>query len=305
MSLGILEYLGIGLLLVGFWAIIIEPWLIKVTRCEVKIPDLPPAWDGLRLGFIADTHSGGWAPRAFFERAWKILRLENPQALLIGGDIVVSHATPIWQEHLSGLQDLQPELGKFAVLGGHDRQYNPAEVSEGLTKMGVRVLHNDAIRLERQGQELFLVGLGDNSDLPHQSDLPAALAQVQGANASHMQGANASHMQGANTSPVPSAPCSILLAHSPDIALNPLAPRCALILSGHTHAGQVRIPYCGAILCVTDLPRRHDRGLSVVQGVPLFVTRGLGCTVRLRFCCPPEIAILTLKRPERPAQAGN
>ncbi len=265
-------YLCAATLFLGAWAILIEPVWIKVTRRTLELPQLPPELEGLRLGFISDTHCGAWSKRAFFDKAWKQLEREAADILLIGGDIVVNHASSSWLEELEGLSDYQPPLGKYAVLGGHDRHYGSIEVTRGLQSLGVNVLHNQSVPLQRQGVTWYVVGLGDNSDLPSQSNPRQAFADV------------------------PETAFAVTIAHSPDIVIHPEAKRFSLVLSGHTHAGQVRIPWLGAPLCVTELPRRHDRGFTHFQGIPLFVSQGLGCTVRLRFCCRPEICILTLKR---------
>ena len=271
-SFGNLEIIGIALIMLFAWAILVEPLWIEKRVLTLEIPNLPPELDGLRLAFVSDTHCGAWSKRRFFNRAWHWLSRHNPDILLLGGDVVVSHARSSWLDDLSGLSGWNPPLGKFAVLGGHDRTYNPLEVSDGLRQIGVTVLCNESVRFERQGKHWWLTGLADNSDYPMLCNAPLALQEV------------------------PAAEPALALVHSPDFALTPEAGRFSLILSGHTHAGQVRVPWLGAPQCVTALPRANDHGFTHPCGLNLFVTRGLGCTVRLRFCCRPEVCLLILKR---------
>ena len=272
MTFGVLQIIGCILLLLGAWAILIEPLWIEDHLCELEIPGLSPELDGLRLGFISDTHCGSWAPRAFFDRAWSRLRRHAPDILLIGGDIVVNHAKPGWQLVLEGLRGFDPPLGKYAVLGGHDRTYNAAAVTAAMEELGVTVLHNRSLSFTNPRGTWWLTGLADNSDIPIECSAVRALIGV------------------------PADAPAIAFVHSPDFVLTPEADRFSLVLSGHTHAGQVRLPWWGSILRVTALPRRYDHGFSRPRGINLFVSRGLGCTVRLRFFCRPEICLLTLRR---------
>ncbi|MBQ7567680.1 metallophosphoesterase [bacterium] len=266
-----LQLICLAWLLLLAWSVFIEPLWIELTVHEVSIPNLPPELEGLRVAFISDTHCGAWARRYHYDRAWHLLVPTEPDILLIGGDIVVNHARPNWSCDLRGLRDWNPPLGKFAVLGGHDRIFGPQRVQASLQALGITLLDNQSISFTRQGCTWWLTGLADNSDLPIETDATKALAGV------------------------PDGDTAIALVHSPDFVLAPEAARFSLVLSGHTHAGQVRLPWLGAILCVTELPRQHDHGLSLYKGIRLFVSRGLGCTVRLRLCCRPEVSLITLR----------
>lgn len=270
--MGLIEVIGIALILLLAWAILVEPLWIETHCQDLEIPDLPPELEGLRLALVSDTHCGAWSSRRFFDRAWQRLIPLQPDILLLGGDIVVNHARASWADDLAGLSDWHPPLGKYAVLGGHDRTYNPLEVGDSLRQLGIRVLCNESVHFERQGQGWWLTGLADNSDDPVLCNASLALLDV------------------------PTCEPALALVHSPDFVLDPDSQRFALILSGHTHAGQVRVPWLGAPLGATTISRAYDHGFTHPRGLNLFVTRGLGCTVRLRFCCRPEVCLLTLKR---------
>lgn len=253
------------------WATWVEPAWIQVRRCSVPIAKLPPNLAGLRLALISDTHAGGWAGSGYYRRAAKLIAAEEPDAILLAGDIVVSHASCHWLEQLQAFGELTAPLGKYAVSGGHDRSFNYAAVTTGLQQLGFVTLENQACPLTDTANGLWLIGLADNTKQPGLDNYPLASRQV------------------------PSAATKIVLVHSSDAIFSIDSSQIALLLCGHTHGGQVRVPFFGAPIRMTKLPRCHDQGLSRFQSTWIYVTRGLGSSVRLRFSCRPEISLITLQ----------
>lgn len=256
-------------LLSFIWATVIEPRWIYINRQSLKLKGLPVAFEGLRLAFISDIHSGGWAKADYYRQAAQLIAQEQPDLMVWGGDNVVSQAGPDWADQLSQLAKCQPELGSFVIAGGHDRQFGRKKVQEVCQHLGLTWLDNQAVLLERQGQSLALIGLADNSDRPFQHNVAKAFSGLQ------------------------AELCKIVVCHSPDI-VRELPASTALTLCGHTHGGQVRAPFWGAIVHVTSLPYRCEMGQSFFAGQQLFVTKGLGSSIRLRFLCRPEVCVLTL-----------
>jgi predicted MPP superfamily phosphohydrolase len=180
---------------------------------------------------------------------------------------------------LAGLLAEMPRTAPaYAVLGNHDyRPYgrrqgrnNVGRLRQTLHAAGITILTNESRPL--YGGRLYIAGVDDPATW--RDDLDQALAHV------------------------PSTASSVLLAHSPDIVLRLAGHRPGLILAGHTHGGQIRLPFVGAVLTESHIPRRLAMGLHPYQGTQLFVSRGIGYSgLDLRLGCPPEVALLTLRSP--------
>jgi len=162
------------------------------------------------------------------------------------------------------------------VLGNHDyipfgRDHGANDVArlrEVLSGAGLTVLTNEARPV--RGGGLYVVGVDDPAT--RRDDLAHAMAGV------------------------PPDACALALAHSPDVALRLGARRPDLILAGHTHGGQIRLPRLGALMTLSALPKTLAMGLGRYEDVPLFVSRGIGySTLNLRLGTPPEVALLTLR----------
>jgi predicted MPP superfamily phosphohydrolase len=275
--------LGAGL--AGLWSVLVEPRWLEVTRREVALPRLPPALDGLRIAHLSDFHLSPSVSTAFLHHCVRTATREQPDLALITGDYgtrsgrSMAHVTPV----LSGLRARQ---GVFAILGNHDHAASPDKVERAIEVAGVRCLRNEAVRLRSCGEDLWLVGI--DSLHTRQYQVPKRLYR---AVTRKMQAYLRHSLQDVD----PNA-FRILLAHSPDIIPDAREAQIDLVLSGHTHGGQVRFPIVGATVCPSRFGTRYAAGLYREGDTALYVTRGLG-TVRLpiRFLCRPELAILTLR----------
>ncbi len=244
---------------------------IQLTRHTVKAPRLPARLNGLRILHITDLHLHP-GPQA----VWQIPALvaSTPHDLLCyTGDFIDSDDD---LARLALFLDRMPRTAPaYAVLGNHDyRPYGHANGSNDVAKLrkilnsaGVTILTNQARPLYDGG--LYIAGVDDPAT--DRDDPNRALASVS-----------------------PDA-CSVLLAHSPDVMLRLGEHRPDVILAGHTHGGQIRLPFLGALLTQSRLPRRLIMGLHEHEAVQLFVSRGVGYSVQdLRLGCPPEVALLVL-----------
>lgn len=263
---------------------------VELTETVLRLPDLPPGLDGLRMLHVADTHfsaSGESLPR-FLEAARR-----RRYDLVVGtGDFADSQAG--WEVALHAFRSLEPALGIFAVIGGHDRYtrvrradllprlagrrhhdwVDPSPFIESLRKAGVRVLMNENTAAEIGGELVRFVGV---DDAYHGLDRLEEALPAEGLSA-------------------PGFP--ILLSHSPDGVLHPAARGFPLALCGHTHGGQIRIPGYGApVRHARAVGRSNASGVLRVGDTQVVISRGFGTTtLPLRFACRPELGIVELRK---------
>jgi predicted MPP superfamily phosphohydrolase len=271
--------------MVATYTIGIEPGRIVVRRVDVLITDLPQPLDGLKIGQLSDLHRNPFMPRARVERAARLMAAEQPDLVALTGDYV-SYWPDYAAEYVETLAPLQPRLGMFACTGNHEHWTDPDGIAESLRAAGVTVLRNQHQLVDVGGAQMCVVGVDDigrtySSSLHHADpadDLPAALAG----------------------SPV-SDVFRLLLVHNPDLVLKPVfATEVArrpihLVLAGHTHGGQVRLPLIGAPHNRTRYGWLFGDWLSQMEGTHVYVSRGAGSSWPLRFNCPPEVNVLTLR----------
>jgi predicted MPP superfamily phosphohydrolase len=264
---------------------IIEPGWLAVRRVDVPIPGLPPELDGLKIGQICDMHRGPLMPRSRIERAVALMVAEAPDLVVLTGDFV-SYWPDYAAEYTEILAPLCPPLGMFACTGNHEHWTDPDDITAALRAADVTVLRNQH-RLVTAGEaQLCLVGIDDIGFFGfsfHHADpadnLHAALAD----------------------SPLSSDVTRVLLVHSPDFVMNSVFAEettrrpIHLVLSGHTHGGQVRLPLLGTPYLPTRYRRLFGGGLVQVVGTQVYVSRGVGSSWPMRFNCRPEVNVLTLR----------
>jgi predicted MPP superfamily phosphohydrolase len=250
------------------------PRLFTVETIRLKLPRLPKVFSGIRVAQISDIHMGGWMNRDRFQQVADLIRTQNPEVLLITGDFLLGHH---FTEHSRrGIQDitavltpLANSLPSFAVLGNHDYWTNPQAIREMLRSCGVTDLTNTVFTLTRAGQNLHLCGVDDV--WRGQVRLHDVITQL--------------HDESA----------AILLAHEPDFAdISAATERFDLQVSGHTHGGQIAIPFLGPPVR-PYLGQKYPSGLYKVGNMFQYTTRGIGMNqVAVRFNCSPEITIFEL-----------
>jgi predicted MPP superfamily phosphohydrolase len=240
----------------------------------------PPRWPKLdtplRIAALADLHAvEPWMPLARIEEIVRATNGLKPDLVVHLGDYVHgiprpfrSGAVPIAQWS-AALAKIEAPLGAYAVLGNHDWSHNPDAIRDALTGNGIPVFENEARKLRTaDGFSFWLAGLGDQVARRH--DLGKTVRAI--------------------TDDAP----AILLAHEPDI-FPQVSSRVSLTLCGHTHGGQVRIPFIGPLLVPSRYGSRYAYGHIVEENRHLLVSGGLGCTfLPLRFAMPPEIVLLEL-----------
>ena len=264
--------LGGGL---AVWALFVEPNRLVVNEAEVSGTGLP----ALRVGMVGDLHAGApFVDEAKLDRVVEALNAGHPDLILLLGDFVIGHGGGTGvvggrsmepARIAAHLGKLHAPLGVFAVLGNHDWWEDGPGIRHALLEVGIRVLEDEAIRVDVRGRPLWLAGFSD--ELTRDPDPRAVVSKL-------------------------SADAPILaFTHSPD--LFPAIPgRVALTLAAHTHGGQVRFPLLGALVVPSRFRQRYARGLVREDGHALFVTTGVGTSILpVRLGVPPEVAFLTVQ----------
>jgi uncharacterized protein len=248
------------------------PGATRVERVDLVLPVLPPGLPRLRLAFASDLHFGPTTPPATLARALEHLVAARPDLLVLGGDYVFLDATAEAVDGLSRWAATVPARTKVAVLGNHDLWADDRAVEQALEAAGAEVLVNSAVTLPAPHRSVAVVGLDD--PFAGRPDGAHAFAEAEG------------------------AALVIAVCHSPD-GLDHVAGRgAALLLTGHTHGGQVALPGHVPIIVPGRLGRRYPFGLHRVGATHLFVSRGLGgVEVPLRAWASPDVAVIDLVAP--------
>src|SRR3989338_2287881 len=265
-----------------FYGSFIEPQIITVTESEVSLP----MKEYMKIVVLSDLHVGPYKGRRFISRVVTKVNALNPDLVLLAGDYIYRGSDPV--NHLAALADLHPRYGTFAVLGNHEYSCRNSgtvygvlggagsdyslPVRRALERTGVTVLENAWREITIDTGLLFVAGVDDSCS--RRDDLKKAMPEV------------------LKQSPL------ILIAHNPDIILEGIARRPHLIVAGHTHAGQIRLPFIGPIApSPTQLGWEYDQGIFPVDAnTTLAITRGVGeSSPRARLFAPPEILLLEAK----------
>jgi uncharacterized protein len=255
------------MLAVGSYPLIEAKWC-RVSRHTVSVPRLPAAFSGTTLALLGDVHHGPFVPLGYVEHVVALAQSLEPDLVCFVGDYVHNGARyidPCW-DVLSGLR---AKLGRFAVLGNHDHWDGAEATRRALQRSAVPELRNRGEWVRRGGARLRVAGLGDIME--DEQDLGAALGDA------------------TLDDPV------LLLVHEPDAVESIRDPRVGLVLSGHTHGGQIVIPGYGAPVIPSRYGQKYAEGLVRGPTTRVFVTRGVGTiSPPVRLFCRPEIALLTL-----------
>lgn len=263
------------------YAGVVERHWVSLTHCELALAGLPAAFIGMRVVQLSDIHLDEFTEPVFLRHVVDRINGLKPDMVLLTGDFISSglssrrfalgaarHCASI----LAGLRCKQ----RYAVLGNHDVAVDATEVTAALTANGITVLTNASVPIEREGGRFWLAGLDDpvlGQPDPERA-IPPSIRNRLG-------------------EPV------ILMCHAPDYAdtllEQPAGQAVNLMLSGHTHGGQVRLPLIGA-LQLPDLGKKYVEGWFRLGAMQLYVNRGIGTIgVPFRFDCPPELTLFTLR----------
>jgi hypothetical protein len=237
--------------------------VVQLTETSVPVAGLPPSLTGLRVGLITDIHRSRWVSSADVTAAAATLLAARPDLVVLGGDYVTWGDREYVGSAAEALSGLTAPHGVFAILGNHD---GDRDMPAALAAHGIQVLKDARTRLTIKGEPLELAGIR------FWTRRPADIAKV---------------LRGA-VGPV------ILLAHDPRRLVEASVLNVPLVLSGHTHGGQIVLPGLGA-----PAARKFPvvAGLGRRAATSIYVSRCVGTVyVPIRIYCPPEVSILTLER---------
>jgi uncharacterized protein len=261
---------GLG---VAIWAFFIEPNRLVTRYQTIEIERWPTELSDLKIAVLADIHAGG---RFIDERKLRLIvertNQLQPDLIVILGDYISGgrdHHAMDPEVFAPVLKDFRAPLGVYTVLGNHDWWFDGERVRSALEANGLRVIENDVAEIETRGSSFWLVGLADLWTRTQR--IPQTLEKV------------------------PEGAPVIALAHNPDI-FPQLPQRVSLLLAGHTHGGQVKLPLIGTVVHTSDYGDHYEAGHVFENGHHLFVTTGIGTSIiPVRFGVPPEIVLLTVK----------
>lgn len=258
-------------------SILIEPNRPQLVRQELTLARWPAAIDGYKIAVLSDFHYDPVFSVHPLQAAVPAVNALQPDLIVLTGDFVSEpsfgrsrHSAALAAEPCSLLlRDLKAPCGLWAVMGNHDAVTDPNLITSILHASGIQVLSNQSTAIERAGARFWLSGVDDV--MMGNSDLNATLAKV------------------------PKAEPTVLLAHEPDYADFVAKHPVDLQISGHSHGGQVRLPFLPPFY-LPPLARKYISGLFKVGPLTLYTNRGLGTVgLPIRFDCPPEITLITLR----------
>lgn len=255
--------------LLASYPVFLERYIILTNTHRLPVPNLPRAFDGFRIVQLSDLHYGPLVPLELVRHVVKRANELRPDIIVCTGDYVheknstrqIDRVWPI-------LAQLSARSGVYSVLGNHDHWADTARSEYWLKKTG-QDLRQKVFPIQRNGHNLWLAGAGDLYEDHKSLDTLLGL--------------------------IPDPECRVVLAHNPDSADTAFSKRIDLMISGHTHGGQVNIPFIGPpILPVRN--KNYSSGLKVSpQGCKVFISRGIGWAIfPVRFNCLSEIVVLEL-----------
>ena len=273
-----LKRAGVAALGSGAAGAMVYPFLeakwCRVVPQTIMLPNLPAAFRGTRIALLADIHHGPFVPLSYIRYVVSMASDLKPDIALLAGDYVHRHHSYI-APGIEELGKLKAKLGRFAVRGNHDNHsyyddhaYQPNS-SAALADAGLPDLSNSGVWLQRGSARLRICGVGDL--WTDRQNLDSALDDATECDA------------------------VVLLSHNPDFAETIRDRRVGLVLSGHTHGGQIVVPGMGAPIVPSRYGQKYLYGLVQAPSCQVFITRGVGTvTPPARFLCRPEVVLITL-----------
>jgi uncharacterized protein len=263
---------------------LLEPNHPRLVRREIRLRRWPAELEGFTVALLSDFHYDEYFSAHPLRAAVPMVNALHPDLILLTGDFITAptfdggeaqaaaHAEPC----AALLRQMSAPHGLWAVLGNHDWATDPQHVSHAIREAGIRVLANESAAIEIAGARFWLSGVSDV--LARTSDLDATLASV------------------------PRDEATILMAHEPDYADYVARYPVDLQLSGHSHGGQIRLPFLPPFY-LPAMARKYYSGLYRVGPLTVYTNPGLGTMgVPIRWNCPPEVTLLTLRSGKAPGK---
>lgn len=246
---------------------------VEFRTLTLHLPQMPAAWEGLSILHLTDLHLRGTPDRSFYRCITEECMKEGaPDIVAITGDVVDSSWHHRWI--LPTLGQLRWNIAGYAILGNHDKLYEVPVIRRRLARLGLRVLGNGWDLLDVRGHPMLVIG----HEGPWFKPAPVPTEW-------------------------PVASCKLCLSHTPDNIKWARRHGVDLMLAGHVHGGQVRLPLIGSIFCPSRFSRRYDCGTFFEAPTLMHVGRGLAGQHPLRYRCRPEVSRIILTREPKPSRS--
>jgi uncharacterized protein len=241
---------------------------VHIDRQTLRIPRLPQGFQGKRIAFLTDLHHGPFISEDFIAGIVRTTNLLDVDMVVLGGDY--SHRDGKYiAPCFDLLKNLSAPMGVHGVLGNHDYAHGLAETREGFRRAKITELTNRHITLTQRGEKLILAGVDDYW---------------------HGEVRVNKALEGVTVNDA-----VILLSHNPDVAETMSDRRVGLMLSGHTHGGQIAIPGYGAPMIPSRYGRKYAHGLVEAPTTNVFISAGTGMSILpVRANCRPELTVIEL-----------
>ena len=254
---------------------------VSLRQVVISVAQLPATFDGFTIAHLSDFHYDPInTAKPIGDAVHEVNRL-RPDIVVLTGDFVTLPLLGSKRKAIANIEtqsepcaellsQLRPKRGTFAVLGNHDQNSRSGVVTDSLQTRGIRVLRNQSVPLETRGSRIWIAGVDDV--LHHADDLSAAMYRI------------------------PRNETTILLAHEPDFADYAAEYPVSVQLSGHSHGGQIRLPFLGPAY-LPELARKYPWGLRKVGDLTLYTNCGVGTLeLPIRINCPPELTLIQLRK---------
>lgn len=237
---------------------------VEFTTITLDVPGLPPAWDGLTILHLSDFHFYGTPAREYFEFAIRRSMVDGePDLVVLSGDIIDHPRYLNWIEPV--FQPLRWKIAAFAIMGNHDWWQDYESIRKRLDALGMHVISNRWKKIEVLGEPLVAIG--------HEGPWFRPPPDLTGCPPGFR----------------------LLVSHTPDNIGWAKRNNCRLMLSGHNHGGQIRVPIFGSLFVPSRYSRRYDMGTFHEPPTVLHVNRGLSGKEAIRFRCRPQVSRIKLR----------
>jgi uncharacterized protein len=250
-----------------------------LERIEIRLRKLPPAFDRYTIAQLTDIHYNEYLHESYYRHVVERVNDLHPDLIALTGDFITTPlvhyeraavARAIAPPCAEALSAIRARDGVFAVLGNHDHYCSAPIVAAALRAKNIPVLVNEVRPITRGGERIWLCGVDSWFGKTYHPKLALNAA--------------------------PPGDCRVVMLHEPDCADEISQLGADFMMAGHSHGGQVRIPLLGAPV-LPSKGRKYPIGLRTVNGMQLYTSRGIGLIhLPIRFDCPPEITLYTLRR---------
>lgn len=248
----------------------VEPRWFELKTIDITIAGLNPAFEGYKIVQLSDIHArSGIMDRQQLEKVAGIVNQQQPDLIALTGDYITDRPDKAEEMLTNAFRQLKATDGVVAIMGNHDREDSTIALERAFAKANVNFLNNAVHSIYRQGNKLNIAGVDDV--YYKLANLPQTISQL------------------------PETGTNILLAHEPDfVDLAAATNKFGLQLSGHSHGGQIVIPFLPRV--TATLARKYISGYYQVGATQLYVSSGVGTSsiLQARFNCRPEISVIVL-----------